>query len=293
MNIISSLRVIGSPDTIKKLLYDNIQTDDPTEEDYQLWNCKNFLVENKLVSDNNSIPYTTAGILNIFNRYDEVMGVPNPLGNPDLITTLVSLESPNESVINAVIAMSTVLTDLVIIGTIGDEYWDYHYGWIIIIYGKILVNVPIDFHNLIFSKREFVEKSCQIIHNEITVDTIIDNGNETLKVKYNILEGLYRDLGKNKFMRASNPRIDGLTLYFDTFERSAINWYEGCIFPSNVSTGYTYSHCHKKYFGYVCKIGNKTIASDFLGLRYKNFKFTQSYDISEDDYINRIEYLGN
>ena len=56
------------------------------------------------------------------------MGIENPLDNPTYITTLVSFESPNESVINAIIAMSTIFTDLIIIGTVGDEYWDYIYG---------------------------------------------------------------------------------------------------------------------------------------------------------------------
>lgn len=293
MNIISSLRVIGPEESIRNFIYDNIQTDDPTEEDYQLWNCKNFLIKHKLINENTSIPYTTAGILNVFNRYDEIMGIENPLNNPNYITSLVSLESPNESVINAVIAMSKVLNDLTIIGTIGDEHWDYHYGWIIIIHGKILVNKPIDFHKLIFCKSEFVEKSTNLIYNELTVDTKDDDNVEDLKVKYNILENLYLDLHRNKFMRASNIKIVGNMLCFDTLERSAINWYEVCVFPEKINTGYTYNHSLNKYYGYICKKGNTIVAQDFLGLKLKNFKYTQSYDICEEDYINRVEYLGD
>ena len=50
MNIITSLRIIGPTESISKFIYDNIQVDDPTEEDYQLWNCKNFLIKNNLVN---------------------------------------------------------------------------------------------------------------------------------------------------------------------------------------------------------------------------------------------------
>lgn len=290
INIISSLRIIGSVDSIRNFIFDNIQTDDPTEEDYQLWNCKNLLIKHKLIDENTSIPYTTAAILNIFNEYDKIMGIENPIDNPTYITTLVSFESPNESVINAIIAMSTIFTDLIIIGTVGDEYWDYNYGWIVIVYGKIIVNKPIDFHNLLFSKSEFLEKSQNIIHNELTVEALEDGD---LKLKYNILEGIYKDLRKNQFMRVSNLRIEGSKLLFDTIDRSALNWYESSMFPNKINTGFVYYHNLNKYFGYSCKVGNKDIAKDFLGLKLKNFKFKQSYDICEEDYLNRIEYLGN
>ena len=49
MNIISSLRIIGSVDSIRNFIFDNIQIDDPTEEDYQLWNCKNLLTFNIVI----------------------------------------------------------------------------------------------------------------------------------------------------------------------------------------------------------------------------------------------------
>jgi hypothetical protein len=65
------------------------------------------------------------------------------------------------------------------------------------------------------------------------------------------------------------------------------------MFPNKINTGFVYYHNLNKYFGYSCKVGNKDIAKDFLGLKLKNFKFTQSYDICEEDYLNRIEYLGN
>jgi len=288
MNIITSLRIIGPTESISKFIYDNIQVDDPTEEDYQLWNCKKFLIKNNLVDKYTSIPYTTAAILNIFNRYEETIGENNILNDKNTTTILVSFESPNESVARAILAMSSIFTDLIIIGTLGDEYWDYSYGWLVIVFGKVIIEKPINFHDLITCKREFLEKSNNIVHNELKINT---KNNAKHQEITKLLETIYLDLKKN-FFNVNNLRIDNNTLYFDTIDRSALIWYDSCVFPDYITTGFVYSHHFNNYFGYSCKIGNNQLANDFLGLKTKRFKFSKQYDVNEEEYINRIEYLG-
>ena len=291
MNIITSLRIIGPAESIGKFIYDNIQVSDPTEEDYLLWNCKNFLIKNNLVDKDTSIPYTTAAILNIFNKYEETLGESNILNDTNTTTLLVSFESPNESVASAILAMSSIFTDLIIIGSLGDEHWDYNYGWMVIVFGKVIIEKPINFHDLIICKREIIEKSNNIVHNELSLNSL--NYDEKKEITY-IIENIFLDLKKNNHLpNACNFRIIGYTLHFDTLDRSALMWYDSCIFHNKIISGFLYYHHLNYYFGYSCKIGTKHLANDFLGLKNKRFKLSKSYDCNEEEYISRIEYLGN
>lgn len=282
MNVITSVRIIGNPNDISKFIYKNIQVDDPTEEDYKLWNCKKFLQENNHFEDNTSVPFTTAAILNVFNRYEEVMGEKNILDDKNTTTIVVSFESPYESMIPALKAMSMYFEDLLLIATKGDEHWEEFYGWTVISLGNILLDVSINFTSLITSYKNFIEKYPRIINNELTI----------IHTDNSIMTSIVETIRENKWFNVSNLRFSKNKICFDTFEISALEWYNSLYFPEEVHSCLFYHECNNKYFGYSCKYGNKSLANDFLSFKVKKFKFVQYYDISEYDYIQRLEHLG-
>ena len=83
-----------------------------------------------------------------------------------------------------------------------------------------------------------------------------------------------------------------LKIYFESLDRSVLEWYNSINFPDSVHSSLLYKECRNKYFGYSCKIGNKILASDFLSFKVKKFKFIQNYDTNEDEYIQRVQQLG-
>ena len=283
MNVITSVRIIGKPDDLREFIYDNIQVDDPTEEHYKLWNCKNYLTERGhfIDNDNESVPFTTAAMLNIYNRNEESI---NQLIFQDTTTILASFESSYESMIPALKAMSIYFKNLIIICSKSDEYWDNFYGWYIIAYGNVLLNKDIVFNNLIGCPKDFLEKYPKIIINEITLI------NKSSIVQ--IITSLMEDLRNNTFLNVSNLIVKDNKIYFESLDRSVLEWYNSINFPDSVYSSLLYKECRNKYFGYSCKIGNKILASDFLSFKVKKLKFIQNYDTNEDEYIQRVQQLG-
>jgi hypothetical protein len=282
MNVITSVRIIGNNDDIRRFIYDNIQINDPTEEDYKLWNCKNFLSENGYFKENFGVPFTTAAILNVFTRYEEVMGKQNILNDNETTTIVVSFESPYESMIPALKAMSKYFKNLIIIGTKLDEYMDTFYGWIIITFGNLLLNVSMNFNELLDSPKDFIEKYTRVIENELTI--ISRNTEDVTRI--------VEELSSNNLLNVSNLRFKENKIYFDTLDKSGVEWYNNFNFPEYVHSCLFFRECRNKYFGYSCKLGSKYLANDFLSFTVKKFKFTQNYDKDEDDFLQREFYIG-
>jgi len=268
MNVITSVRIIGNHNDIRKFIYDNIQINDPTEEDYKLWNCKRFLIENGYFKENSSVPFTTAAVLNVFTRYEEIMGQQNILDDSETTTIVVSFESPYESMIPALKAMSLYFKKLIIIGTKLDEYMDTLYGWLLITFGNVLLNVGMNFDELLESPKDIIEKYTRIVENELII--ISKNQEDITRV--------IEELSSNNL--------------FDTLEKSGVDWYNNINFPEDVHTCLFFRECRNKYFGYSSKIGSKYLASDFLSFTIKKFKFTQNYDKDEDDFLQREFHIG-
>ena len=282
MNVITSVRIIGNHNDIRKFIYDNIQINDPTEEDYKLWNCKRFLIENGYFKENTSVPFTTAAVLNVFTRYEEVMGQQNILDDSETTTIVVSFESPYESMIPALKAMSLYFKKLIIIGTKLDEYMDTLYGWLVITFGNVLLNVGMNFDELLESPKDIIEKYTRIVENELII--ISKNQDDITRV--------VEELSSNNLLNSSNFRFKENKIYFDTLEKSGVDWYNNINFPEDVHTCLFFRECRNKYFGYSSKIGSKYLASDFLSFTIKKFKFTQNYDKDEDDFLQREFHIG-
>ena len=282
MNVITSVRIIGNHNDIRRFIYDNIQINDPTEEDYKLWNCKNFLIDNGYFKENSSVPFTTAAILNVFTKYEEVMGKQNILNDNETTTIVVSFESPYESMIPALKAMSNYFKNLIIVGTKLDEYMDTFYGWLVITFGNLLLNVSMNFNELLESPIDFIEKYNRVVENELTI--ISKNSGDITRI--------VEELNSNNLLNASNLRFKENKIYFDTLDKSSVNWYNNINFPEYVHSCLFFRECRNKYFGYSCKLGSKYLASDFLSFTVNKFKFIQSYDKDEDDFLQREFLIG-
>ena len=282
MNVITSVRIIGNHNDIRKFIYDNIQINDPTEEDYKLWNCKRFLIENGYFKENISVPFTTAAVLNVFTRYEQVMGQQNLLDDSETTTIVVSFESPYESMIPALKAMSNYFKNLILIATKLDEYMDTLYGWLVITFGNVLLNVGMNFDELLESPKDIIEKYTRIVENELII--ISKNQEDITRV--------VEELSSNNLLNSSNFRFKENKIYFDTLEKSGVDWYNNINFPEDVHTCLFFRECRNKYFGYSSKIGSKYLASDFLSFTIKKFKFTQNYDKDEDDFLQREFHIG-
>ena len=282
MNVITSVRIIGNHNDIRKFIYDNIQINDPTEEDYKLWNCKRFLIENGYFKENISVPFTTAAVLNVFTRYEQVMGQQNLLDDSETTTIVVSFESPYESMIPALKAMSNYFKNLILIATKLDEYMDTLYGWLVITFGNVLLNVGMNFDELLESPKDIIEKYTRIVENELII--ISKNQEDITRV--------VEELSSNNLLNSSNFRFKENKIYFDTLEKSGVDWYNNINFPEDVQTCIFFRECRNKYFGYSSKIGSKYLASDFLSFTIKKFKFTQNYDKDEDDFLQREFHIG-
>ena len=143
----NDVRIIGNHNDIRRFIYDNIQINDPTEEDYKRGIVNNFLIENGYFKENLMF-LLLQPVLNVFTRYEQVMGQQNILDDSETTTIVVSFESPYESMIPALKAMSNYFKNLILIATKLDEYMDTLYGWLVITFGNILLNVGMNFDEL-------------------------------------------------------------------------------------------------------------------------------------------------
>ena len=130
------------------------------------------------------------------------------------------------------------------------------------------------------SPKDFIEKYTRIVENELTI--ISKNQHDITKI--------VEELSCNNLLNSFNLRFKENKIYFNTIERSAVEWYNSINFPENVHSCLFFKECRNIYFGYSCKLGSKYLANDFLSFKVKKFKFTQNYDKDEDDFLQR-EFL--
>jgi hypothetical protein len=139
-----------------------------------------------------------------------------------------------------------------------------------------------NFNELLESPIDFIEKYTRVIENELTI--ISKNSEDITKI--------VEELNSNNLLNSFNLRFKENKIYFNTLDKSSVDWYNNINFPENVHSCLFFKECRNKYFGYSCKLGSKYLASDFLSFTVKKFKFTQSYDKDEDDFLQREYYIG-